>query len=68
MKYVLTEEIVDALEKLDDELSDAMIAITNIVNSDEVEDCDIDELHWIMECVNEAWEDFKRVKKEEVDE
>lgn len=68
MKYVLTTEIVEALEKLDDELSDAMMEITNIVNSDWVDDDDIDDLNWTMERVIEAWEDFKRVKKEEVKE
>ena len=68
MKYVLTTEIVEALEKLDDKLSDAMIAITNIVNSDEIYDADIDDLNYVMKCVIEALEDFKKVKKEEVKE
>ena len=68
MKYVLTTEIVETLEKLDDELSDAMMEITNIVNSDLVDDDDIDDLNWTMERVIEAWEDFKKVKKEEVED
>lgn len=68
MKYVLTEEIVEALSKLDDEIRDVMVMTTNIVNSDEVDEDDLDDLNWTMGRVVEAWEEFKKVEKEEIED
>ena len=66
-KYVLTEELVEALSALDDEISAVMVATTNIVNSDEVEDDDLGDLEYIMGRVIEAWEEVKKVERVEVE-
>ena len=66
-KFVLTEELVEALSALDDEISAVMVASTNIVNSDEVEDDELDELDYIMGRVIEAWEEVKKVERVEIE-